>query len=69
MNPQPIDFLEWWARLNLALDDAGLPEMGFLTAMVIHRCAVINGDDLDQVIRNEVRNARAVERATESCRS
>jgi hypothetical protein len=66
MNPQPIDFLEWWVRLNLALDDAGLPEIGFLTAMVIHRSAVINGDDLDQVIRTEVRNARAVAKATEA---
>jgi hypothetical protein len=60
MTPQPVDFLDFWAKLNLALDDIGLPELGYLNAMVIYRCAVIEGDDLDQLIKKEVAAARAV---------
>ena len=62
MDRQHIDFMDWWARLNLALDDAGLGEASFTRALVIYKMADLLGLDLDAAIPDEV--ARASQKDT-----
>jgi hypothetical protein len=53
-----IDFLDFWAKLNLALDDIGLPEMGFLAAMTAYKTAEFTDGDFDKAIEEEVNASR-----------
>jgi hypothetical protein len=56
-----VDFLDFWAKLNLALDDIGLPEMGFLAAMTAYKAAEFSDGDFDKAIAEEVLAAREAE--------
>jgi hypothetical protein len=58
MDRYSLEFLDWWARLNLALDDAGAPEAGFGRAWTLYRAAEYTGTDPDQVIIDEVTATR-----------
>ena len=59
MTPQPIDFFDFWSDLDLALDDARLPEAGFSRALRLYKATEFTGGDFDKAIRDEVRGLAA----------
>jgi hypothetical protein len=62
MTPQPINFFDFWADLDLALDDARLPEAGFSRALKLFKILEFTGGDPDKAIAEEVERIRAKEK-------
>jgi hypothetical protein len=65
MTPQPIDFFDFWSDLDLALDDARLPEAGFSRALRLWKVVEFTAGDPDKAIAEEVARLVAMKQEAE----